>query len=469
VIDLSMAEVAAAVGGRLDAAPDRQALITGPVVVDSRQAAPGSLFVAIRGERADGAEFAGAAVAAGAVLVVADRPVRVPAVVVDDPVRALGRLASAVLARLPAVRVVGVTGSAGKTTTKDLLDHLLRRLGPTVAPPGSFNNEIGLPLTVLRADPATRFLVLEYSARGVGHIAYLCRIARPEVAVVLNVGSAHVGVFGSREAIARAKSELVQALPADGLAVLNADDRAVLAMATASPARVVTFGRSESADVQAGDVRLDGGRPRFTLVAGGRRAEIRLRLYGEHQVANALAAGAAALQLGLPLPAVADGLSTAVAGSRWRMEVTERRDGVTVVNDAYNANPESMAAALRALVGMAGGRRTWAVLGPMGELGEAADGEHAAAGRLAVRLGVCRLVAVGAEARPVHSAAKSYAAESEGGSDSTWVPDIDAAIRLLRSELQPADVVLVKASRAVGLERVAESLLSDELVRGPAA
>jgi UDP-N-acetylmuramoyl-tripeptide--D-alanyl-D-alanine ligase len=450
VIPLTLAEVAGAVGGVLHDVPDPQARVTGDVELDSRRIGPGGLFVALAGERVDGHEHAAGAVAAGAVGVLAARPVGVPAVVVPDVPAALAALARAVLARLPGVTVVGLTGSSGKTTTKDLLAQLLAELGPTVAPPGSFNNELGHPYTVLRSTVDTRYLVLEKSARGIGHIAWLTGIARPRIGVVLNVGSAHLGEFGSRENIARAKGELVEALPADGVAVLNADDPLVLAMADRTAARVVTVGLAGTADVRATGVTLDErGTPSYELRTAAGSVPVTLAVHGAHQVGNSLAAAAVALELGMPLPAVAAALGRARALSRWRMEVTERADGVLVVNDAYNANPESTAAALRALITMARGRRSWAVLGEMAELGESAAAEHARIGALTAELGVDRVVVVGPAAQPLHSAAR------EG---SVHVADVDAAIALLRSELRPEDVVLVKASRSAGLERVALAL-----------
>ncbi len=455
---MTAAHVAAAVAGRLEPASAGDLTVAGPVVVDSRAAGPGSVFAAVRGERADGFDFVAAAAAAGAVLALATRPApELPTVVVDDVVAALGLLARASLDGLPDVEVVAVTGSSGKTTTKDLLASVLSRAGETVAPPGSYNNEIGLPLTVLAAGPKTRFLVLEMGARGVGQLRALTGTAPPGVGVVLNVGTAHLGEFGSRESIALAKGELVEALPPGGLAVLNADDPMVLAMADRTVARVETFGRSEAAHVRAEDVELDAGRPTFRLVAPTGTADVALRLVGEHQVANALAAAAVALHEGMSVADVAVALTEAEPVSRWRMEVTDRPDGVTVVNDAYNANPESMRAALKALVALgAGGRRTWAVLGEMRELGPDSIAEHDALGRLAVRLDVRRLVVVGEGARPMHLGAGM---EGSWGDESVFVPDADAAVALLRAELRPGDVVLVKASRAAGLERVAEALL----------
>ncbi|MGH3800081.1 MAG: UDP-N-acetylmuramoyl-tripeptide--D-alanyl-D-alanine ligase, partial [Pseudonocardiaceae bacterium] len=372
---------------------------------------------------------------------------------------ALGRLARAVVDRLSQARgevpsglqVVGLTGSSGKTSTKDMVAALLARLGPTVAPPGSFNNEIGHPWTVLRADAATRYLVLELSARGPGQIAALCRVAPPSIGVVLNVGSAHLGEFGSRDGVATAKGELVEALPAAGVAVLNADDAAVAAMDRRTAARVVRFGRSAAAQIRATDVVLDDrGCPSFRLVTPAGEAPVQLAVPGEHQVSNALAAAAVAIELGAIPAGIAAGLGRYRPASRWRLEVTDRPDGVTVVNDAYNANPESVAAALRTLVAMAGGgRRSWAVLGPLAELGEAETEAYREIGALAVRLGVDQLVVVGERARPMHSVAPH----------SVLAPDVPAVLELLRGELAPGDVVLVKASRMVGLERVAEGLL----------
>ncbi|MDH6127209.1 UDP-N-acetylmuramoyl-tripeptide--D-alanyl-D-alanine ligase [Kitasatospora sp. GP82] len=467
MIALTLAEVAAAVGGTLDGA-DPQTLVTGPVEVDSRQLRPGGLFAAVVGERVDGHDFADRAVAAGAVAVLATRPVGVPAVLVEDVVMALGRLARAVVDRASGTEVVAVTGSAGKTSTKDLIAQVLQRRGETVFPPGSFNNEIGMPLTALRVEDSTRHLVLEMGARGKGHIGYLTGIVPPHVGVVLNIGTAHLGEFGSKAAIAEAKGELVEALSTEGVAVLNADDPLVRPMAERTKARVLLFGEHPQADVRAADVRLDAtGRPSFTLITPAGSAPVQLRLYGEHHVSNALAAAAVAVALGMSVDDTAAALGEAGALSRWRMEVVDRADGVTVVNDAYNANPESMRAALRALVSMGGRgperRRTWAVLGEMRELGEDSLDEHDAIGRLAVRLDVTKLVAVGGR----DAACMELGARNEGswGEESVLVSDADAAIELLRAGLQPGDVVLVKASRSVGLEKVAEALLVDGAAR----
>jgi UDP-N-acetylmuramoyl-tripeptide--D-alanyl-D-alanine ligase len=462
MIPLSVAEVAEITGAAPHAGSaglDMGAVVTGPVVIDSRQVRPGSLFAALPGTRADGHDFASLALAAGACAVLASRPPGVPALIVGDVEAALGALARAVVDRATGLTIAAVTGSAGKTTTKDLAAQLIETLGPTVAPQGSFNNEIGHPLTVLRVTEQTRYLVAEMSARGAGHIAALCEISPPLLGAVLCVGHAHTGEFGGLDEIAKAKTELPAALPAGGAAVLNADDPLVLAMAQATAARVVTFGRSPRADVGADDVVLDeAGRPGFTLRAQGGSAPVRLRLHGEHNVTNALAAAALALQLGMDIPAVAAGLSAATLRSRWRMEVTRRPDGVTVVNDAYNASPEAVRAALSALTAIARGGRAFAVLGHMAELGAEAEELHAQAGLQAARAGLAGLIVVGEQAAPMLAGART---------DRSWrgelllVPDAAAAVAAAGERLRPGDTVLVKASRAAGLERVALALTGE--------
>ncbi|RBY79221.1 UDP-N-acetylmuramoyl-tripeptide--D-alanyl-D-alanine ligase [Blastococcus sp. TF02-09] len=461
MIGLTLAEVAELTGGTLTGG-NPGTTVSGAVTLDSRAVGPGDLFVAVAGERVDGHDFLAAAAAAGAVGALCARPdAALPCVVVDDPVTALGRLAAGVHARLTAggLRTLALTGSSGKTSTKDLLGQVLAAAGPTVSPPGSHNNDIGLPLTVLSADEDTEHLVLEMGARGIGHIARLCAVARPQIGIVLNVGSAHLGEFGSAEVIAQAKGELVEALPEDGTAVLNADDPRVLGMAPRTRARVVTTGRGADADVRATDVVLDeSARARFTLVAAGEEHPVALRVVGEHQVANALSAAAAAIAAGMAPADVAAALSEAGALSRWRMEVTRRADGVTVVNDAYNANPESMRAALAALAGMPAERRI-AVLGAMAELGPDADAEHERLGRDAAAAGIDLVVAVGSDA--VGIADGAAAAGRRRGEESVLVPDRAAARQLMSEVLRPGDVVLVKASRAYALELLAADLLDE--------
>jgi len=443
VIPLTLAEVAAAAGGRL-AGADPAARVTGTVEFDSREVAPGGLFVAFPGEKVDGHDYAEAAVAAGAVAVLASRPVPVPAVLVDDQLAAMAALARAVVDRLPDLTIVGLTGSSGKTTTKDFVAQLLTRLGPTVAPAGSFNNELGHPYTVLRADEKTRFLVLEMGARGPGHITHLCQVAPPRIGVVINVGVAHIGGFGSVDAIAAAKGELVEALPADGVAVLNADDPRVRAMASRTTARVLLAGEAPDAEVRAEDVVMEAGRAAYTLVTPDGRAPVRLGVAGRHQVGNTLLAAAVAGTLGLPAAELGAALSELRVVSARRMDVFDRADGVTVIDDSYNANPASMAAALHALAGTGAGRRTVAVLGYMAELGEYEREGHEKIGRLAAELGVDRLIVVGETAAPIHAGAVAVAT---WGGESVLVTDQGAAVATLRRELRPGDVVLVKGSR----------------------
>ncbi|MDD7940539.1 UDP-N-acetylmuramoyl-tripeptide--D-alanyl-D-alanine ligase [Actinomycetospora lutea] len=478
MIDLTLADVARITGGRLHGATGKER-VTGSVEFDSRAVGAGGLFVALPGERVDGHDFVDAAMASGAAGVLAAREVGAPSVIVP-PLEAVsssyvlaadsGGAGAGVLAGLALLArhvvdvlaadgllVVGITGSSGKTSTKDLTAHLLEGLddrpGETVAPPGSFNNELGHPWTALRATRSTRHLVLELSARGPGHVAALCRVAPPRIGAVLNVGSAHLGEFGSREAIAQAKGELVEALPSDGVAVLGADDPVVAAMARRTVARVVHAGRAPQATVRADDVVIDdAGRAAFRLVTPAGEAPVRLALHGAHHVDNALAAAAIALEAGLPVAAIAERLGTAAPRSRWRMELTERPDGVRVLNDAYNANPESMRAALATLRAM-GGRHT-AVLGVMAELGDDAPRAHTEIGREVARTGVERLIVVGDAARPLHEAAASE------GVDSRLVPDAAAAAELVSAGIAPGDVVLIKASRSAGLEKVAETLVN---------
>jgi UDP-N-acetylmuramoyl-tripeptide--D-alanyl-D-alanine ligase len=505
MIELTVAQIAEIVGGELaDITPQAAAglHVTGTVEFDSRKVTPGGLFLALPGARSDGHDHAASAVAAGAVAVLAARPVGVPAILVrpvppeaqragglagvlehDNDgsgaavLAALAKLAAAVAAELVAggLTIVAITGSSGKTSTKDLLAAVLEPLGEVVAPPGSFNNELGHPWTVLRATASTDYLILELSARHPGNIAELAAIAPPAIGVVLNVGTAHLGEFGSREAIARTKSELPQAVPRSGVVVLNVDDPAVSAMADVTAARVVRVSRHSQtdagpADVWAGPVTLDElARPRFTLHSADSNADVRLAVHGDHQVGNALCAAAVALECGATTEQVATALADAGPVSQHRMRVSTRADGVTVIDDAYNANPDSMHAGLQALAWIArsGGepapRRSWAVLGEMAELGDDAISEHDRIGRLAVRLDVSRLVVVGmgrSMSAMHHGAVMEGAWGSEAENGAAIVVDADAALALLRAELRPGDVVLVKASNAAGLGALADSLIA---------
>ena len=456
MIPITLSEIAAAlssslVGGDPDAVIDT-------VVVDSRLASAGALFLAVVGETHDGHDYVEQALAAGATAALVSRPVPGPHILVEDTVAAAGVLARHLIDGQHHLQVVALTGSSGKTSTKDMLRVMLSAFAPTVAPQGSFNNELGLPRTVFEITQQTRYLVAEMGARGAGHIAYLCGIAPPHVSLFLNVGHAHLSEFGTREGIASAKGEILAALGPAGVAVLNADDSRVMEQAGRAPGRVVTFGQAPGADVRITDLALAAGKPVVTLQHGDDVAVVRLGVHGEHQALNLAAAVATAVALDLDFAAATRALDGVTLDSRWRMEVDQTPDGVTVINDAYNANPESTAAGLRALAEMGRGATTWAVLGEMRELGDAALTEHDAIGRLCVRLNISRLIAVGDGARAIHMGA---AHEGSWGRESVFVPDVEAAIALLLDEVAHGDYVLVKASRAVGLERVAQALLGE--------
>ncbi len=458
MIPLRLAEIAGIVGGTLHG---EDLTVSSPAYVDSRAPIADGLFVAVVGERVDGHQYAD-----GAHAVLGSRPTTAPTVVVDDPVVALGRLARHVVDRIDAT-VLAMTGSQGKTGTKDYLAGVLRALvgdDAVVATAANNNNELGVPLTVLRADAGTRFLVVEMGARGIGHISYLCDIAPPSIAAVLNVGTAHVGEFGGREAIARAKGEIVEALPESGTAVLNADDPLVAAMAPRTAATVVTFGTD--GDLRAREIALDRlGRASYDLGYDSSWHPVALRQTGAHQVPNSLAAAAMAITAGFAPADVARALGTVEAASRWRMEVTERADGLVLVNDAYNANPDSTTAALEAVHAIARaepGRRTVAVLGAMRELGAEHDAGHRAVGAAAAALGIDVLLVVGEEARPIADGAVESAAADRGAVGEVIVTaGRGEAAAWLRQNAAPEDVVLVKASRGVALERVAEQVLEE--------
>jgi UDP-N-acetylmuramoyl-tripeptide--D-alanyl-D-alanine ligase len=471
-------DIAEIVGGELIGGATGTERVTGTARIDSRGVREGDLFVAFLGEHTDGHRFVSAARDAGAAISLVSAPGADPAVLVDDVQQALSALAHAQLERArtltPELKVVAITGSAGKTGTKDLLGALLSDLGPTIAPAGNHNNEIGLPLTVLELDADTRFLVLEMGAKKIGHIAHLTQIARPDVSLVLNVGSAHLGEFGSVDAIARAKGEIVEALPADGRAILNADDARVAAMADRTAAAVTRWGLG-GGDVRVLDVQLDEqARAVLTLRVGpglrrldgstvpeGTR-EIRLRLLGQHQALNAVAAASAALVLGADLDAVTRVLEAAEPRSPQRMQALHAPGDVLVINDAYNANPESMRQALTTLAQLGRTRRTIAVLGQMLELGQDSLRMHDELGRLAVRLNVSHLFVVGREAEAIHRGA---CLEGSFGGESELIEDIDEVVPRLLAYVRPGDVVLLKSSRDAGLRDLAQPLV-DGLTAG---
>jgi UDP-N-acetylmuramoyl-tripeptide--D-alanyl-D-alanine ligase len=451
----TLAEVAAVVGGRAEG--DDVAITS--VVTDSRARNAGALFVALRGERHDGHGFIDSARDHGAVAALVERadavPGGLPAIVVSDTGRALLTLAADEREHMPDARVVAITGANGKTSTKDLAAAVCAQRYRTHASPRSFNNEVGLPLTLLDAPEGSEVIVAEMGARREGDVALLCEIARPDVAVVTNVGVAHMEIFGSWEAIERASAEPVEALDPDAVAILNADDAVVRGYASRTRSRVVTFGTSDDADVRAVDLEMDAeARASFVLEAEGSSETVALAVPGEHMVANALAAAASGIALGISPAECAAGLKDARV-SAWRMETTTNERGVVVVNDAYNANPESMAAGLKAARWIARGRRLVAVLGHMAELGPISLEEHERLGALVVRVGVERLVTVGELARPI---ARAALREGQLPEDLASYDLADDAIEDVRAWAREGDVVFLKGSRVAGLERVAEAL-----------
>lgn len=465
MIALTLAEIASAVGGVLqvgssDASPET--VVDGAVTTDSREIGTGDVFFAKRGEFDDGHRFAPAAAQQGAALLVVERPLEldVPQIVVPDSVEALGALATEVVARVRALgrlRIVGVTGSNGKTTTKNLLRAVLERVGPTVAARASFNNEVGAPITMLELTEETRYLVAEMGASGVGEIARLVRMARPDIGIVLKVGLAHAGEFGGIEQTVRAKSEMVTDLLETDVAVLNSDDPRVAPMAELTAAQVVRFGLGGEADVRAIDLSAHARGTDFTVeLPTGESARVRFGVLGEHHVMNALAAIAASVELGVPLSEIVEALEGVTLAERWRMQLMGGRDGITVINDAYNASPDSMAAALKTLAQIqTPGTRTIAVLGEMSELGEFSGEEHDRIGLLAVRLGISQLVVVGEGARRLHITAIN---EGSWDGESAYVETADEAFELVTSVARPGDTLLVKSSNSAGLRHLGDRL-----------
>ena len=464
MIALSLAEIADAVAGRLvlrgGATPDT--LVGGAVETDSREIAEDGIFVAKPGETTDGHLFAPSAVERGAALLVVERELDldVPQIVVADAVVALGTLATEVVARVRAggtLKVVAVTGSNGKTTTKNLLRAILSLCGDTVAPIASFNNEVGAPLTMLKVTEHTQFLVAEMGASAPGEITRLVGMARPDVGIVLTVGLAHAGEFGGIETTLRAKTEMVSELEPTDTAVLNLDDPRVASMADKTAARVVYFGTDGAAAVRATEIDASATGTRFTLwLPSGESRPVEFRVLGEHHVTNALAAAAAADALGVPIDTIVSALESIERAERWRMEILGGHRGVTVINDAYNASPDSMAAALKTLAQIAAPeQRTIAVLGEMSELGEFAEDEHDRVGLLAVRLNIDQLVVVGRAARRLHLQA---IAQGSWDGESVFVETPDDAFELLRQNLRAGDLVLVKSSNSAGLRFLGDRL-----------
>ncbi len=446
MITLTAGEIALLVGGQIYC--DKDLLVSKAPVFDSRLATPGSFFLALKGEKADGHEFAADAYRNGSMFALTSHRIDGPCIVVGDVVEALSIIATFVRKRLDKLTVIGITGSQGKTSTKDLLAHMLGAVGPTVAPGGSFNNDLGLPVTLLECDDRTRFCILEMGARHQGDIARLCSIAAPNIGVVLTVGTAHIGEFGSQAAIAQTKGELIQSLAPDGIAILGSYDEFTPAMINLHKGKTIIFGEKSDVEVRATDVEMREGRPHFDLVTPAGRDAVGMRLIGAHQISNALAVAAVGTALSLPLELIASSLSTAEISSKWRMEMHECED-LLIINDSYNANPASMAAALRTLVLFAQerGGAAWAFVGKMHELGESQAEQSAKIGTLALELGIDHLVVVNA---PEYGS-------PEGSMSVHHRPTIDSALDLLE-HFAPGDVVLVKASRSEQFQVLASEL-----------
>ena len=446
MIDLQAAKIAEIVGGKLIGS---DVTVTAAPVFNSKAAVPGSIFLALVGENLDGHEFISDAFANGAVLAITTREVSERCIVVNDVMAALNLLAQYLRTSLPNLKVIALTGSQGKTTTKDLLNHILSTVAPTIAPAGNFNNELGAPITLLQCGADTKFCILEMGARHIGDIAKLCAMATPDIGAVLKVGSAHIGEFGSAEAVAQAKSEMISSLSDSAVAVLGQYDQFTIDMKSLHNGKTITFGETIGADVRAADIEIREGRPHFDLVTPAGRAAVGLRIAGIHQVANALAAAAIATNLGISIEVIAGALSTAELHSKWRMEIHEL-DGLVLINDAYNSSPESAEAALRTLVLFAQerGGQSWAFLGKMHELGESSPQRHASLGTLASELGIDHLVCINAD---------EYAAEISPASQISVhkFTSFDQAQELV-SEMNQGDVLLVKASRAEKFELLAD-------------
>lgn len=446
MIKLSASEIAKIVDGALVGS---DITVTAAPAFNSSLATEGSIFLALVGEKTDGHNFISDAFVHGSVLAFVTREVPERCIVVKDVLIALNALASYVRQTLPDLKVIALTGSQGKTTTKDLLRHILETVAPTVAPVGNFNNELGAPITLLQCDEKTKFCILEMGARHVGDIAKLCKMATPDIGVVLRVGTAHVGEFGSEELVAKAKSEMISSLRDSAIAVLGQYDLFTPAMASLHSGATVTFGETTSANIRATDIEIREGRPHFDLVTPAGRASVALRIVGIHQVSNALAAAAIATNLNISIDLIAGALSTAELNSKWRMDIAEL-DGLALINDSYNASPEATEAALRtlALFAQERGGQSWAFLGKMHELGASSQQHHSRLGTLASELGIDHLVCV---------ACPEYYAQIDG-SGATTVHLFDSkelAVELV-SQMSQGDVVLVKASRAEKFEEIAE-------------
>ncbi|MFT4245080.1 MAG: UDP-N-acetylmuramoyl-tripeptide--D-alanyl-D-alanine ligase [Micrococcaceae bacterium] len=475
MIRLTAQEIAKATDGKLLA--DAELVVSAGVTTDSREITDGYLFVAKPGETADGHNFIPKALELGATLILAEREVKqdgevVPSVIVDDVVIAMGKLAAEVVKKARKandLKIVGITGSAGKTTTKDLLSAIFSLDGETVAPQGSFNSEVGVPLTVFRVTENTKYLVVEMGANAVGNIRYLCDMVHPNVGVVLCVGTAHAGEFGGVENIALTKGEMVEDFGKDNFAVLNADDGAVVKMQERTQAPITWFGTNENLKIAEKDnkiiaknIELDElSYPHFDIEFPNEETKhIDAKIMGAHHISNLLAASAAAFNLGIKPSMIVKALNTKNSMSKWRMQLDKHQAGFTVINDAYNANPESMKASLQALAHLGEKKRAWAVLGEMLELGDESALRHDEVGRTVVRLNIPKLIVIGSGAKALYNAAQL---EGSWGDEAYYADNFDEAKKVLFEEVESDDVVLFKSSNGSGL-----GLLGEDILQQPA-
>ena len=448
MIPLQASEIAEIVGGTLHG---QDLLVTEPPVLNSADAVPGSLFLALKGENVDGHDFATDAFSHGAVVALVTKAISGNYIHVDDVTRALGALAHYVRKELKDLSVVGITGSQGKTTTKELLASVLSQVAETVAPSGNYNNDLGAPISLLRCTEKTKFCIVEMGARHLGDIAKLVAIAEPDIGVVLKVGTAHLGEFGSVEKIALTKSEMISSLRESAVAILGNYDAYTPKMSELHKGKIVRFGEDSNCSIRATDIEFREGRAHFDLVTPEGRSAVALRIVGLHQVTNALAVAAIATELGLRLDQIAGGLSTAESNARWRMEIIELPQ-LLLINDSYNASPEAMSAALStlALFAQERGGESWAFLGKMHELGESSQSDHAAIGTLAQELGIDHLVCVGAP--------EFAATMDKNGPTSIHLCSDKAEALVIAENVNQGDVLLIKASRSEKLEELADAI-----------
>ncbi|MGA1158215.1 MAG: UDP-N-acetylmuramoyl-tripeptide--D-alanyl-D-alanine ligase [Candidatus Nanopelagicaceae bacterium] len=449
MIPMKSGEIARIMEGKIFG--DSENVISGNFEFDSRQIHNGDVFIALLGESKDGHDYAPDAFERGAKLAITSKPVHGDHILVSDVLLAISKLANHLRLSLKDLKVIGITGSQGKTTTKDLLKSILSLSGETIAPPGSYNNEIGVPITLLKANTKTSYCILEMGARHQGDIARLTEIAQPNVGIVLKVGLAHLGEFGSRENIARTKGELIRGLKNGETAILGTYDEFTPNIASGLDLRVLYFGEKPECDVRAADIEIKGGYASFDLVTKQGRERVELQILGAHQIANALAAAAAAISLGLDLRLISEGLSQHTAQSKWRMELHKNHE-ITLINDSYNSNPESCKAAIQTLrqLSQESGGQSWAFLGKMHELGSESDVLHKEVGEYALSANIDNLIAIG-ESSFISNLSNSNTMTAS-------VLDWRAATEFI-ARIEPGDVVLIKGSRAENLDQLANATL----------